>query len=411
MLSILLLGCSMPGSGDPSGDSGAAPELSWHQDARPIIESHCLSCHSVDAAVSFPLETYDQVAGARAGIADAVSSGRMPPWLADGDCNDYAYDISLSEDEKGTLLDWIELGAPEGDPEASVAGELLERLPMERVDVELALPPYVPSDSQDDDYRCFPVALDLDQPGYVTGYEILPENPGLVHHVVLYLAPPEMYEDFVGLDEAEDGAGYTCYGSPGLLGNDADWIGAWAPGAVTGAFPNGTGISVEPGQVVIAQLHYNLVEASPAQDDTLIQLMIDETVENPAVIQPWADEGWLDSDEMLIPAGSEGTTHSWGYDIPGAFSLQIHSASLHMHELGRSARIWTEDDEGNTECVLDIPAWDFNWQRSYLLAEPVVVSGERLNIECTWDNPTDQDVVWGDGTADEMCLGTMLMSY
>ena len=239
MLSPLLMtlfACTSPGGETPLDDSAASsPELSWHQDARPIIESHCLSCHSLDAEVSFPLETYDQVAGAKAGIADAVSSGRMPPWLASGDCNDYAYDISLSEDEKATLLDWIELGAPEGDPETSIAGELLEREPMERVDVELPLPSYVPNEAADDDYRCFPFALDIDEPGYVTGYEILPENPGLVHHVVLYTADADMYEAFLELDEAEDGAGYTCYGSPGLLGNDAAWIGAWAPGAVTGA--------------------------------------------------------------------------------------------------------------------------------------------------------------------------------
>ena len=408
---LLFLACTSTADGPLPIDSGAQPELSWHEDARPIIEGHCSGCHSVDAQVSFPLETYDQVAGAREAIADSVSSGRMPPWLAAGECNDYAYDISLSEDEKHTLLDWIELGAPEGDPELSVAGQPLEREPIERVDVELPLPAYVPNEATSDDYRCFPTALDIDEPGYVTGYEILPENPGLVHHVVLYLAPAEMYEDFVALDEAEDGSGYTCYGGPGLVGDDsAEWIGAWAPGAVTGAFPNGTGVYVEPGDVVIPQVHYNLAESTPAEDDTLIQLMIDEQVDIPAVVQPWANPDWLDSDEMLIPAGSEGVTHSWGFNIPNGYELQVHTANLHMHELGRSARLWTEDSEGNTECILEIPAWDFNWQRSYVLEEPVVVSGEKLMIECTWDNPTDQDVVWGDGTGDEMCLGTMLMS-
>ncbi|MDP6932159.1 MAG: hypothetical protein QGG40_04545 [Myxococcota bacterium] len=36
--------------------------------------------------------------------------------------------------------------------------------------------------------------------------------------------------------------------------------------------------------------------------------------------------------------------------------------------------------------------------------------GDTITLECTWDNPTDEDVAWGDGTSDEMCLGTMLMA-
>ena len=41
----------------------------------------------------------------------------------------------------------------------------------------------------------------------------------------------------------------------------------------------------------------------------------------------------------------------------------------------------------------------------------VVKKGDTLRVRCTWDNPTDNDVNWGEGTADEMCLGTMLFSY
>ena len=36
--------------------------------------------------------------------------------------------------------------------------------------------------------------------------------------------------------------------------------------------------------------------------------------------------------------------------------------------------------------------------------------GDVWSLECQWDNPTDEDVAWGDGTGDEMCLGSMLLS-
>ena len=35
-------------------------------------------------------------------------------------------------------------------------------------------------------------------------------------------------------------------------------------------------------------------------------------------------------------------------------------------------------------------------------------AGDTLTLECTWDNPTDSDVAWGEGTSDEMCLGITL---
>ena len=37
-------------------------------------------------------------------------------------------------------------------------------------------------------------------------------------------------------------------------------------------------------------------------------------------------------------------------------------------------------------------------------------SEDTLVLECTWDNNTDEDIHWGDGTGDEMCLGTMLLA-
>lgn len=58
-------------------------------------------------------------------------------------------------------------------------------------------------------------------------------------------------------------------------------------------------------------------------------------------------------------------------------------------------------------CLLDIPAWDFDWQGSYSLREPVTFEpGDVLSIECNFDNSTsDRDVTWGEGTDDEMCIG------
>ena len=68
--------------------------------------------------------------------------------------------------------------------------------------------------------------------------------------------------------------------------------------------------------------------------------------------------------------------------------------------------------DGTETCILDVPDYDFNWQRSYRLQEPVAMAlGDTLELTCVWDNDTDQDVAWGDGTGDEMCLGVTLLTW
>lgn len=383
----------------------------YEVDVRPILEESCVSCHDEGGAGGFPLTTFEDVHATREAIASAVAERRMPPWLAGDGCTDYEGDISLSDDEIATITAWADAGGPQGDPADAVHGDPVPFPTLDRVDATLAAPDYTPV-GDSDDYRCFPLALPFEDDVYVTGYDIRPENAELVHHVVLYLAGPEFRDDFVALDEQDEGAGYGCFGGPGVVNSDdAEWLGAWAPGSVSGIFPEGAGIHVEAGSTLIFQTHYNLDNADPAVDATEIDLRVEDEVARPATIQPWANPGWLDSEAMDIPAGSEGVTHEFGYIIPDDKSFTVHSASIHMHTLGKSGRMYVEPAEGGEECLLDVPRWDFNWQRGYRLSDPVdVYGGDRLVIECTWDNPTDEDVYWGDGTGDEMCLGTMFLT-
>ena len=113
---------------------------------------------------------------------------------------------------------------------------------------------------------------------------------------------------------------------------------------------------------------------------------------------------------MTIPAGSTDVTHEFTFAVP--INLKLYTGSLHMHELGKTAMVSLEHTDGTEECLLSVSDWDFEWQQTYRFSEVVEVSaGTSLKVQCSWDNPTDKDVDWGDGTSDEMCLATMLMSY
>ena len=130
---------------------------------------------------------------------------------------------------------------------------------------------------------------------------------------------------------------------------------------------------------------------------------------------------------MEIPAGEPDVEHVFAFDPTGVMGeggpLTVYTATLHMHLLGKSGHLSVERADGSSECLLRIDEYDFNWQGSYGLREPVTIDpGDQLRLECHHDNsPENQpfidgeraepvDVEWGEGTRDEMCLGVFLVA-
>jgi hypothetical protein len=95
----------------------------------------------------------------------------------------------------------------------------------------------------------------------------------------------------------------------------------------------------------------------------------------------------------------------------------IYTVAGHMHLLGRSIRVELNPGTPDARVLLDIPRWDFHWQASYTLAQPVhVEAGDALRVTCRHDASLRKEspqaaarapryILWGEGTTDEMCLG------
>ena len=411
-----LFGCASQKteSGDDvvGSGSGVAEGPTWHGDIRSLVETSCTSCHTDGGIGTFNLETYEDVALIKDAMVDSVVNRRMPPWKAIDGCADYRDDISLSEEEIAMVVEWVDNGAPEGDIEDSRSGSPPESVGLERVDLTVELPlPYEVNTESIDDYRCFPVDWPLEEDVYVTGYVVNADRVDLVHHVIAYIIPGAYRDDLAAL-EAEDGrAGYECFGGPGGPINQADaaWLGAWAPGAVQGPLPNGLGMEMKAGDMLVLQMHYNSKSGATGSDQSYIDFTYETEVDRVGWIQPFTNPGWVFGGGMDIPAQSEGVEHS--FENTSTNNLTFHSANLHMHTLGKTARMEIQRSSGEKDCLIEIDDWDFDWQRTYVFDEPKAVEkGDVWKLECSWDNPTDLDVDWGDGTNDEMCLGTVLMS-
>ena len=110
--------------------------------------------------------------------------------------------------------------------------------------------------------------------------------------------------------------------------------------------------------------------------------------------------------------GENARTHC-DFPSPFPFTLTVYGVLGHMHELGRSFHMELNPGADDSIMLLDIPNWDFHWQDRYQFVEPVEVNlGDVLRMSCSWDNSLSDDpryVVWGEGTSDEMCFGTVMV--
>ena len=111
-------------------------------------------------------------------------------------------------------------------------------------------------------------------------------------------------------------------------------------------------------------------------------------------------------------AANTGENASGYCDYPVTESYTLFGVSGHMHELGRSFRLELNPASEEPLLLLDIPNWDFHWQDHYYFVEPLeIAAGDVLRMTCRWDNSLSDNpryVVWGQGTADEMCFGTVM---
>ena len=93
----------------------------------------------------------------------------------------------------------------------------------------------------------------------------------------------------------------------------------------------------------------------------------------------------------------------------------------HMHLRGKSFRYDATYADGTSEPLLDVPAYDFNWQSYYYLDRadrlPRPASGSTAWPTSTTRRPTPstptpgEAVTWGDQTWEEMMIGYVDVSF
>jgi mono/diheme cytochrome c family protein len=90
-------------------------KLTWSQEISRIIYKRCSGCHG-EGGKPMSLMSYAEARPWAKAIRDEVLNRRMPPWGAVKGFGEFRDDASLTQEEISRIAQWVEGGAPEGDP-------------------------------------------------------------------------------------------------------------------------------------------------------------------------------------------------------------------------------------------------------------------------------------------------------
>ena len=399
----------------------ATHEVTFYKDALPVLQKRCQECHRPGEAAPMALLTYKDARPWAKAIRQAVISKKMPPWFADFHFGKFSNDRSLTPAEIDTLTSWVDGGAKEGDPQLAKANPVFaEGWSIGKPDVVLDMPVdfKVPA-SGTIDYTYFVVPTGFTEDKWVEKVEVRPGAGarGVVHHVVLLNRPPtSSYLKGIPKGAAftpphgKEPANHAPDGGKGIFfglsGDGAEMLSVYVPGGMPYETKPGQARLVKAGSDLIFQIHYTS-NGTETVDRSRVGIVFakeppKERVVNTFIMNP----------NLHIPPGDPERRVDAVVKVHEDVMLQ--SLFPHMHLRGKAFQFVAKYPSGETQTLLRVPKYDFNWQLTYILEKPILLpKGTEITATAWYDNSPNNkfnpdpssDVYWGDQSWEEMLAG------
>ncbi len=368
--------------------------VTYHHDVARIMQTNCVECHHDGGVGPFALDSYDAVIKHAGMIRKQVERGAMPPWfaapLAGAQHATWSNDRSLPERDRTDLLAWLASDRAQGDvADTPKPRQFPGEWSIGKPDAIIAATRPVAVKAEGTmPYQHVTVTTDFPEDRWVRGYEILPTERQVVHHVIV-----TVFEK-----------GRKVRGG-GDEGSEGYWA-AYVPGNTRKIYPDGFARKLPAGATVSFQIHYT-PNGKAVQDTMRMGLLFAK--EPPKYVIHTTS---LSNPRISIPAGAANHVETAQRKLP--VNINAMAWMAHMHVRGKAFKFEAIAPDGKTETLLDIPRYDFNWQLRYDYALPrFLPQGTTIKITAIYDNsssnPANPDpsktVRWGQQTHDEMMIG------
>jgi peroxiredoxin len=417
------IGCPIP----REAALAKAGKVTYYRDVAPILQENCQQCHRPGEVGPFSLMNYKQAVNWASDIKEYTRERRMPPWKpVEG--LPFHNDRRLTQKQIDTLAAWVDGGTPEGDPkDAPAPKKFTDGWQLGKPDLVLEVAEdFTLGPSGKDVFRCFVLPTGLKEDKFVTAVEVRPGNSRVVHHSLNFFdksgrarAMEKKERDRVKKPGEQDhGPGYSVGMGIGFIPEPGQFggIGGWAPGQRARHLPDGYGYPLPKGSDFVLQLHYHR-NGRAEKDRTRIGLYFAKkpgTKPYKAMVIPGIFPGipGIPGFEPGLTAGKERIRIKGGIEV--LEDCQLRSVMPHMHMLGKEIKVTMTPPGAQPVTLVNIKDWDYNWQETYYLKEPIAVKkGTLFRVEAIYDNsaknpnnPFDppRRVRFGEQTDNEMCF-------
>ncbi len=98
-----------------SGHDIITTPITFSREISRVLYSRCVECHRPGGS-AFSLVTYEEARPWAKAIEEEVLERRMPPWGAVKGFGEFRDDQGLTQEQLEVIAEWVEGGAPAGDP-------------------------------------------------------------------------------------------------------------------------------------------------------------------------------------------------------------------------------------------------------------------------------------------------------
>ena len=358
----------------------AAQTAVTYDDVAPLLNAHCVGCHSPGGLGPFSLTTYEEARRRADRMVEMVAARRMPPWqpVRGYAASAFEGEPRLTNNDVETLRRWTAAGAPAGSADATAPPAFRADWPLGEPDLIVSMPePYTVGTGNGLEYRNFVLPVDIPAPRWVRAVDVRPEAGA---RASIQRAQITLDGDGNGrrLQEEEDAPGF-----PGLapdLGRfpPGDFL-VWAGGSRTPPPGEDLAWRLDPGTDLLLQLGLRSRD-QPVEVRLSVGLYF--------AGGPPARRGVgivLDAPALDIPAGEPAHAVEDRYIVP--VPVDVAGVYAYLHRLGRAVEVTAETPDGTSLGLLRIDDWQFDWQDGYRYAEPVrLPAGTLLVARFDFDN-------------------------
>src|SRR5687767_6937992 len=393
--------------------AGAEPTSTptFAKDVAPIFQEKCETCHRPGSIAPMSLQTFEETRPWARSIRARVEARQMPPWHIDKTVGiqEFKDDRSLSDDQIATIVKWVALGAPQGDPKDMPAARTwpdgqgwnyAARFGQTGPDLVVRSAPWTQKGGANDTWWKPVVATGITEPRWVRAIEVRPgtvKGRKITHHA--------------NSDLIQDEPGELTQAGPGRFME-------WAVGKEGELMRPNSGKLLLPGSRIAWDIHY-----SASNED------ITDVVEMGVYFYPKGQEpkyrqhllrmGNTGTGAIDLPPNTIKATESF---YPLRQAARIESFQPHMHLRGKAMSLEAILPSGQTVILSHVDNFTFNWHNAYVYADhaaPLLPKGTMLKVTAWHDNTVANKAnpdpnVWvgyGDRTVDEMGHAWVNVTY